>query len=102
MRRPKGFQARDLNVFDLEMKGEPLIVISLPAIRNSEVTDGLTPAECEIARDVVAGLGNEAIAHQRGRSARTIANQLQSIYRKLGVSSRAELTALVLGKPMTK
>jgi DNA-binding NarL/FixJ family response regulator len=45
--------------------------------------------------DAAAGLSNAAIARARGRSPRTIANQLQSIYRKLGVASRAEMTAYV-------
>jgi DNA-binding NarL/FixJ family response regulator len=53
----------------------------------------LSPTEMEVASDAVAGLSNAAIARKRGRSPRTVANQLQSIYRKLGVSSRAEMTA---------
>ena len=42
---------------------------------------------------VLAGLANAAIARRRGTSARTVANQVASIFRKLGVQSRAELAA---------
>ena len=54
----------------------------------------LTEAEREVARLVVAGLSNEGIARRRNVSLRTIANQVSSIYRKLAVRSRRELSAL--------
>lgn len=60
----------------------------------------LTLAECEVAWSAAQGLSNSVIAVERGRSARTIANQLASAFRKLGVASRSELAAalLVAGK----
>ena len=61
----------------------------------SRATRGrLTEAEREVARLVVAGLSNEAIARRRNVSLRTIANQVSSIYRKLAIRSRRELSAL--------
>ena len=39
------------------------------------------------------GLSGAELAAQRGRSYRTIANQLATIYRKCGVNSRQELIA---------
>lgn len=51
----------------------------------------LTPAEREVAEQVFAGSSNRQIAKQRGVSERTIANQLASIYRKLGLQDRHEL-----------
>ena len=54
---------------------------------------GLTTAEQEVARGLLAGLSNVEIARLRGSSARTIANQAASLYAKLGVHSRAELAA---------
>jgi DNA-binding CsgD family transcriptional regulator len=51
----------------------------------------LTDAEVEVARLVMRGASTADIARGRGVSTRTIANQLASIYRKLGVGSRAEL-----------
>jgi DNA-binding NarL/FixJ family response regulator len=51
----------------------------------------LTRAELEIARMLRGGLSNAEIAAARGRSLRTIANQVAAILRKLGVSSRHEV-----------
>jgi DNA-binding NarL/FixJ family response regulator len=39
------------------------------------------------------GLSNAEIARSRGRSPRTVANQVAKIFEKLGVSSRSELYA---------
>ncbi len=53
----------------------------------------LTDAEREVALLVLAGISNARIAAQRKTSTRTVANQLASIYKKLGVRSRADLAA---------
>lgn len=53
----------------------------------------LTVTEREVVWAVLLGRSNAEIARDRGRSARTVANQLAAIYRKLGVRSRAELAA---------
>jgi len=52
---------------------------------------GLTPAEREVARLAVLGVSTPLIARDRGVSARTVTNQLASVFRKLGVQSRTEL-----------
>ncbi len=52
-------------------------------------------AEGEVLRLLAAGLSNAEIARARGRSARTVANQVARIYRKLGVRSRLQLFALL-------
>jgi DNA-binding CsgD family transcriptional regulator len=80
-------------VFDLEVGGEALVVVSLPVKEDVPATTRLSPAERAVSRQVLAGLSNAAIARRRGCSPRTIANQLAAVYRKLGVSSRAELAA---------
>jgi DNA-binding CsgD family transcriptional regulator len=54
---------------------------------------GLTEAEREVAALAAAGVSNGEIARGRGRAPRTVANQLASVFRKLGVASRAELAA---------
>lgn len=54
----------------------------------------LTPAEKKVLRDLVRGLSNAQIGRWRGTSERTIANQVQSAFRKLGVRSRRQLWAL--------
>ncbi|HEY4057163.1 MAG TPA: helix-turn-helix transcriptional regulator [Kofleriaceae bacterium] len=51
----------------------------------------LTAAEREVLQAIVSGDSNAAIATSRGVSARTIANQVSAILRKLGASSRYEL-----------
>jgi len=78
-------------VYELELGGESFVVMSLPTGTTSP--EGLSSAEREVANDAAAGLSNAAIAKKRGRSVRTIANQLASVYRKLSVASRAELAA---------
>jgi DNA-binding CsgD family transcriptional regulator len=55
----------------------------------------LTPAEVDVVRLALEGNSNQAVAGLRGRSVRTVANQLASAYAKLGVGSRAELAARV-------
>jgi predicted ATPase/DNA-binding CsgD family transcriptional regulator len=55
---------------------------------------GLTPTELRVARAVADGLSNPQIAERMFISRRTVATHLTSIFRKLGVSSRAELAAV--------
>jgi DNA-binding NarL/FixJ family response regulator len=57
---------------------------------------GLTDREIEVLRLVVAGYTNRAIASQLVLSERTVAHHLDSIFGKLGVSSRAAATAVAL------
>jgi DNA-binding NarL/FixJ family response regulator len=54
----------------------------------------LSPAELEVLHAVRAGLSNAQIAQARGRSVRTVANQVASILRKTGAAGRR---ALVVG-----
>jgi DNA-binding NarL/FixJ family response regulator len=53
----------------------------------------LTPAEHDIVVRLLEGLTNVEIARARHVKPRTIANQIASIFRKLGVCSRVELAA---------
>lgn len=86
-----------VHVLEPELAGTSYIAISLASERR--LADPLSPVEREIVNDVLAGLSNLEIATKRERSARTIANQLASIFRKLGVGSRFELTAQLTGAP---
>ena len=72
--------------------GEDVAILELEAIESPEVP-ALTAAERAIVALLVRGLSSVEIAHARGTSPRTVACQLASIYRKLGVSSRGEVTA---------
>ena len=89
-RRPR--RARG-EVFPVEVGHEKLVVMSVRIASASARTGSLTPAEREIARLALTGHSNAAIARRRGSSARTVANQLASVYRKLKISSRTELAA---------
>ena len=51
----------------------------------------LTSAERDVLARVVRGESNQAIAHARKTSVRTIANQVASLLRKCGATSRFDL-----------
>jgi DNA-binding CsgD family transcriptional regulator len=53
----------------------------------------LTAAERAVALLALRGLTNRDIARLRRVSTRTVANQLASVFRKMGVGSRRELVA---------
>lgn len=81
----------------IESAGDALVLVI--ALGASPLWSRLSPAERVVAELALAGHGGAAIARERGqRSPRTIANQLGRIFRKVGVSHRAELaTRLVAG-----
>ncbi|MEO1064147.1 MAG: LuxR C-terminal-related transcriptional regulator, partial [Actinomycetota bacterium] len=62
-----------------------------------EVLQELTAAERRVALAVSRGLTNKAAAQELYVSVKTIDSHLQRIYPKLGVRSRGELAAVVLG-----
>lgn len=59
---------------------------------------GLSPHEREVVRAAAAGRSNAEIANERGVSTNTVAKQLTSSYRKLGVQARADLVRLARAK----
>lgn len=59
------------------------------------VPSPLTAREDEVARAVAAGVTNRAVAEAAGVSVRTVENQLQSTYRKLGLAGRKDLADLM-------
>jgi DNA-binding NarL/FixJ family response regulator len=82
---------RNLDVFRVARGDEVVLVISWSGARLD--LGVLTEAERAVACDAVRGLSNLQIAKRRNRAPRTVANQLASAFRKLGVSSRADLIA---------
>ena len=54
---------------------------------------GLTESEWVVALFLLAGHSSASIATTRGVSARTVANQISKVFRKVGVQSRRELSA---------
>jgi len=86
---PGGLRRR---LLELELEGEPVLVATAPLV-SEERLGRLSAAEREVALLAVQGATNAAIAARRGRSERTVANQLRSAFAALGVHSRAELAA---------
>ncbi|MEJ7729984.1 MAG: LuxR C-terminal-related transcriptional regulator [Polyangiaceae bacterium] len=74
------------------------VAASSGSVRPAPTDDGalpvpatLSPAEADVVRAIIRGATNEQIAIERSRSIRTIANQVASAFRKLGIGSRGEL-----------
>ncbi|MGZ5662385.1 MAG: LuxR C-terminal-related transcriptional regulator, partial [Usitatibacter sp.] len=55
---------------------------------------GLTDRELEVLRLLLGGMRNAEIARHLSRSVRTIDHHVDSVFRKLGVNSRAEAVAV--------
>jgi len=84
--KPAGLRASEVTV-----NGTKLVLLSFP--RGSDAMSKLTAAERQVALAILAGYSNVEIARMRGSAPRTIANQVATMFRKLGVRSRAELAA---------
>jgi DNA-binding CsgD family transcriptional regulator len=57
------------------------------------------PAEREVVQKMLDGLADDEIASERGCSVHTVSNLLRSAYRRVGATSRWELTALLTQPP---
>ncbi len=75
---------------DISLAGEELLVGGYPLI-DQDCVGKLTEAERAVLVHLVSGSTNVDIAKRRDTSDRTVANQVQSIFRKLQVTSRSEL-----------
>lgn len=87
---PKGLEAATFDVDD-----DQYAILAFPLAR-PPLPSGLSSAEQEVMRGVLAGQSNSEIAAARATSVHTVANQLRSIYAKLGISGRVELVRLCL------
>lgn len=94
-RKPLATPPTDLagRVFDADGKRYAVLWFSQRDARHL----ALTAAEREVAVLLVAGQTNAEIAQRRGTAPRTVANQVASIFEKLGVGSRGELVARFSG-----
>ena len=86
---PGGLRAR---LAAVSVDEEKLLMGSYPLAGSLQI-DKLTDAERVVLAHLAAGSTNEDIAQRRHTSSRTVANQVQSIFRKLEVRSRSELAA---------
>ncbi len=84
---PAGMKATAFNA-----EGSDYLILSYPVPRWS-IPEVLSPAEVLVAERLLAGETCAQIAHGRGTAARTVANQIANIFRKLQVTSRLELAA---------
>lgn len=81
--------------------GESFALLEWPLVRaaasglsaGSPVPRG-APAQRDVLDLLLRGLSNAEIARRRRRSARTVAHQVDSLFRRFDVGSRAELIAL--------
>jgi two-component system response regulator DevR len=89
-----GSVTRRADAYACRIGEESVVVLSLRSV-GAPAGPRLSGAEREVLREVARGLSNRAIASNRGVSERTIANQLASASRKLGVSGRSELVAVL-------
>ena len=87
-------------VLGLEVDGVPYWLVQRPAPAVSvtgRACISLSPREREIVRLVAKGLPNKAIADVLDISLWTVATHLRRIFAKLGVGTRAEMIARVIG-----
>jgi DNA-binding NarL/FixJ family response regulator len=82
---PAGTRARTLVV-----DGSEYLVLSFP-LPEWKFPEGLSASECDVARALLRGDSTEEIARERRTSPRTVANQIATLFGKLGVRSRLEL-----------
>lgn len=78
------------------------LMISFP-VQSAEPVRTLTSAESAVLQAVLEGRTNAAIARERGTAVRTVANQVASLFKKFGASSRLDLatraSSLIAGRP---
>ena len=86
---PAGMRGR---LAETTLAGERVLVGAHPLLDPSTV-ERLSPAERSIATALLEGHTSAEIASRRRTSERTVANQIRSIFEKLGVASRVELAA---------
>jgi DNA-binding NarL/FixJ family response regulator len=86
---PAGLRAK---LAEVAVSGERLLVGAYPLVDKRQV-EKLTDAEREVVAHLVTGSTNSDIANRRRTSESTVANQIHSVYLKLGVRSRTELAA---------
>jgi ATP/maltotriose-dependent transcriptional regulator MalT len=81
-----------------ELRAAGLLAAADPTVPNggrAGDTDGLTEREREVCALVVGGSSNAQVAAALFISPRTVEHHLHSIYRKVGVRSRAQLAARI-------
>lgn len=83
---------------EVALDGDRFLVGEYPRVHAANL-DALTGAEQQVAALLVGGSTYAHIARTRASHERTVANQVQSIYRKLKVRSRVELASRLQARP---
>jgi len=91
----------ELTARPFQIDGECYAILAFP-LPQIELPAELSAAECEVVKAVLDGLSNAEIARRRGTALNTVANQLRSVFSKLAVRSRFELTERCARKPRSK
>jgi DNA-binding NarL/FixJ family response regulator len=73
----------------------PGVDLAIARLTPAATSAGLSDAERAVVTGILGGKRIAAIARERGTSPRTVSNQIASVYKKLGVSSRREVLALL-------
>jgi len=91
--------------FEVKFLGRPRYLIHLEPVGGKRESHAgptrmdlllrMTPRERELAEVVSRGVSNSDAARRLGKSVYTVKKQLQGVYRKLGVKSRARLAAVL-------
>lgn len=89
----KQFTDRDRSVLDLLFQHVTWLHAESPIQTGSSPTSALSPREKEVLVLLLEGHARKEVAARLQLSAHTVADYLKVIYKKLGVSSRAELLA---------
>lgn len=91
---PNGFRRK---LAETMLRGERLLV-GTNLLANTRHLVCLSDTERDIVALLITGSTNADIAQRRGSSEYTVANQVQTIFRKLSVRSRGELVAKLQSK----
>lgn len=92
--KPKRTKRRPaVQVRRLQVHGQPVLLVSFPT--PAQAFAQLTAAERQIAALLIAGKKNRDIATARSTTVRTVNKQIESLYAKLKVGSRAQLALLL-------
>jgi DNA-binding NarL/FixJ family response regulator len=94
----------DLEAHELTVDGHVYVLLSWSsrALSSADRRAGLTTAERGVLAGILRGESNAAIARGRGSRPRTVANQVASLFRKLGVRSRLELVTRAVRGPLCR
>ena len=83
----------DLSALCIHLSAKLATLRTNPTIFKSSISNPLTPRELEIAELVAQGLTNAEIAEKLWITQNSVKQALKRMFRKLGVSARAEMVA---------